>query len=299
MTYYNKNYRHSRKNNKGFTKSRANVYISTKYKGTTPTFAEFGISESDIETVKREYEEWKRLSTYNGYIKGTKEAYEEKATTIAWLIIKIIALLSSITGIIYGIVEYDSFGKILGYALTFPLIAIMGAIGPVLGGSFLIASIVAKSINKNSTPKHFPQQDKLDKIDAYENALKEHEYWENLDKEDYWRSMNGRTFEREINDLFIRHGYKTLLCKGGGDGGIDIIAEKEKVKIAIQCKAHSSRISPSVARDLLGTISSSGISQGYLITLNGGTSGTIEFCKNNNIVLWDVRDILKFQRDAR
>lgn len=297
MAYNNSHYGYRSSRNRYSTQKRMYDFVDTKYKIDAPTLDEFGITESDIENVKREYEEWKRISFSSGYLKGTKEAYQEQAQRVAWKIIKVLAILSAIVGMIYGSVEYGTFGGAIGYAFLVPFVATAGTCGPVFIGSIIVAGIVAKSKSENTTPKKFLQQDKLDKISIYEEAIKQHEYWQNRKKEEYWRGMNGRTFEKEINDLFLRRGYKTKLCKGGGDGGVDIIALKDKTRIAIQCKAHAKKISPSIARDLLGTISANGFSKGYLITLNGGTNGTIDFCKNNGLILWDIKDILEFQHE--
>lgn len=297
MAYYNSRYGHRSYHRRHISQQNKSSFVDTKYKINAPSLDEFGLTKTDITNVKLEYEEWKKVSTYNGHLIGSKEANDAKSEKLFITIVKIVAPLCSIFGIVCGIIEMESFGTVIGYAVMFP---ILGTVG-VSMWTFLIAKIIikiaSKAKNDNKVPKKFLLQDKLDKITAFENAIKDHEYWQNLKKEDYWRAMNGRNFEHEINDLFIRHGYKTKLCKGGGDGGVDIIAVKDKNRIAIQCKAHASKISPSVARDLLGTISANGFNKGYLITLNGGTNGTIAFCKNNGLVLWDIKDILRFQHE--
>ena len=88
----------------------------------------------------------------------------------------------------------------------------------------------------------------------YKNAKKAYLYWSLTCTLDYWMSLDGHQFEDEVASVFRRNGYKATVSKQGGDGGIDIILEKDGVKTAVQCKAHKSLIGPSVARDLLGTM---------------------------------------------
>jgi restriction system protein len=107
--------------------------------------------------------------------------------------------------------------------------------------------------------------------------------------------MSGRNFEISVAKLFKRAGFEVEICKQGGDGGVDLLLKKDGDISCVQCKAHNNKISPSVARDLLGTMLSLQAIQGYLVTFFGGTQGTIDFCKKNNLILWDIEDILKFQ----
>ena len=114
-------------------------------------------------------------------------------------------------------------------------------------------------------------------------------------KRDYWFSLDGREFEIEVANVFCRLGYETRICKQGGDRGIDIELWKNNKKEIVQCKAHKNKVAPTVARDLYGTMKANGIEKAYLVTLNGGTSGTVEFCLLHNIEIWDIRDIIKHQ----
>lgn len=55
--------------------------------------------------------------------------------------------------------------------------------------------------------------------------------------------MNGYQFEQFCADILRKNGFENIeLTQGSGDHGIDILAEKENVTYAIQCKCYSSNI---------------------------------------------------------
>ena len=55
--------------------------------------------------------------------------------------------------------------------------------------------------------------------------------------------MSGLEFERFCADLLEKNGYYNVdVTQGSGDHGIDILAEKDDITYAIQCKCYSSNI---------------------------------------------------------
>ena len=55
--------------------------------------------------------------------------------------------------------------------------------------------------------------------------------------------MDGHQFERFCSDILRKNGFENVeVTQGSGDHGIDILAEKEDITYAIQCKCYSSDI---------------------------------------------------------
>ena len=53
-------------------------------------------------------------------------------------------------------------------------------------------------------------------------------------------SMEGHDFEYWCADLLRKNGYENVeVTPGSGDQGIDVLAEKDGIKYAIQCKCYS------------------------------------------------------------
>lgn len=127
----------------------------------------------------------------------------------------------------------------------------------------------------------------------YKDALSAYNYWKNIKSVKFWDKLDGHAFERKVADLYRKIGYEAVVSKAGGDGGIDIVLTKESEKIAVQCKAHNKAVAPAVARDLYGTMMSSGFKKGMIVSKNGFTKGVYDFVKGKDIELVDLDDILQ------
>jgi Restriction endonuclease len=103
--------------------------------------------------------------------------------------------------------------------------------------------------------------------------------------------LTGLQFEKVIYDIFIRLGFRTLLTKVSGDGGVDLIAEYDgllfKGKYLIQCKHWKAKVGEPALRDFYGTIISNHALKGILITTSSFTQQAINFSRDKNIELID------------
>ena len=128
--------------------------------------------------------------------------------------------------------------------------------------------------------------------DRYNNDKSAYLYWWYHSQNNFWASLNGYEFEESVGQIYSRHGYKVRQTKLSGDGGLDLILEKDKEKTGVQCKAHKKAVGPSVARDLYGTIQHFGYNKGILVSLNGFTKGVYTFVQGKNIELVTVHDLI-------
>lgn len=203
--------------------------------------------------------------------------------------------------------EYDRFSKerdklesymyVLIFCGIFVVPILFGYNLQILGVLYIVI-VICLNIYKNK--KTFEYQKEYDQYLKYSNALEEYNFWQKRKVESFWFGLNGREFEKEVCKIFNSLGYKAYLCKQGGDGGVDIdLYSTDRKYSIVQCKAHKKKIAPSVARDLYGTMTSKKASKAYLVTLLGGTEGTIDFCKKNNIILWDINDLIRYTKENK
>ncbi|ANE35831.1 putative restriction endonuclease [Campylobacter iguaniorum] len=84
---------------------------------------------------------------------------------------------------------------------------------------------------------------------------------EKLEKEKYLAKLKqiniekGKKYELQISKYFKNLGYKVYengVIKGKSDGGIDLIAHKEKETILIQCKNHNKPLKQDIIRKFIG-----------------------------------------------
>ena len=57
-------------------------------------------------------------------------------------------------------------------------------------------------------------------------------------------AMDGHAFEQYVASLLVNEGYSDVeVTRGSGDFGVDIVAHRDDVRVAIQVKRHASNIS--------------------------------------------------------
>ena len=108
----------------------------------------------------------------------------------------------------------------------------------------------------------------------------------------YWYQLDGYSFEKELAEVFSAKQYKVSLTTKSGDGGVDIILNKNNTTTYVQCKAHKSKIGVAVVRELYGVMQNDNVKSGIIASLNGFTSGAVEFANGKNITLISVEDII-------
>jgi HJR/Mrr/RecB family endonuclease len=96
-------------------------------------------------------------------------------------------------------------------------------------------------------------------------------------------------FEEFIKELFEEKGYESQLTQKSADYGIDVIAEKNSEKIAIQVKRYqkSNKVGSPAVRKTLGSKHRVKADKTILITTSGFTSNAIETGEDAPIELWD------------
>ncbi len=106
-------------------------------------------------------------------------------------------------------------------------------------------------------------------------------------------SMTGIEFEQFTAQLLKRLKYKNVsVTKASGDQGIDVLAEKDGINYAIQCKNYSKRLDNTPIQEAFAGKTFYGCDVAIVITNNYFTDGAIELAKSIGVVLWD-RDALK------
>jgi restriction system protein len=115
------------------------------------------------------------------------------------------------------------------------------------------------------------------------------------------RKMTPKEFEEYIAELFRRLGYKTYSTGGPNDGGIDVIAEKNKVKHYIQCKKYfkAHKVGVGEMRDFYGALADKTVEgKGYFITTSKFTLEAERFAEDKPIELIDGFKLIKYIRLA-
>ena len=101
-------------------------------------------------------------------------------------------------------------------------------------------------------------------------------------------SMDGTMFEHWCVGLLLRSGFqKAELTGKSGDQGVDIVAEKDSIRYAIQCKCYSSPLGNTPVQEVLGGKAMYNCHVGVVMTNSTYTAGAVELAQKHGILLWD------------
>lgn len=100
--------------------------------------------------------------------------------------------------------------------------------------------------------------------------------------------MTGEDFEIFVAQILKNIGFVNIqLTKGTGDQGVDVIAERDGIKYAIQCKRYSHPVGNKAIQEVFAGKTFYHCHVGVVVTNNYFTQSAKELAKENGIVLWD------------
>ena len=105
-------------------------------------------------------------------------------------------------------------------------------------------------------------------------------------------AMTGHEFEHYVASLLKDIGYtKVFVTPGSGDQGVDIVATRNGVKYAFQCKNYSRPLGNKPIQEVVTGRIIWNCDEAVVVTNNYFTKGAIAAAQATNVILWD-RDCL-------
>ena len=103
----------------------------------------------------------------------------------------------------------------------------------------------------------------------------------------HFDAMDGHEFERFCADLLLKNGFaKAEVTRGSGDHGVDILAEKDGLTYAIQCKRQSSNVGNKAVQEIYSGRTFYGRNVGAVLTNQYFTQNAKEAAQRTGIILW-------------
>lgn len=99
---------------------------------------------------------------------------------------------------------------------------------------------------------------------------------------------NGHDFEYLLADMLRDIGYCNVeVTKGSGDMGADILAEKDEIRYAIQCKRYKNQVDTAAVQQILSGLQYYHCHIGVVVTNSTFTIGARDLARETQVVLWD------------
>ena len=100
--------------------------------------------------------------------------------------------------------------------------------------------------------------------------------------------LEGHDFEYYCADILRQQEFENVeVTKGSGDQGVDIIAEKNKIKYAIQCKRYGGSVGNKAVQEIIAGVQYYHCNVGIVMTNNQFTQSAVELANETGIILWD------------
>ncbi len=106
---------------------------------------------------------------------------------------------------------------------------------------------------------------------------------------------SGLEFEAYCAQLLLNSGFVNVkVTQASNDYGVDIIAIKDEIKYAIQCKFYSENVGNSAVQEVCTGRDYYDCHIGVVMTNAHFTSNAIELARKNRVLLWDHEKLIEF-----
>ena len=112
-------------------------------------------------------------------------------------------------------------------------------------------------------------------------------------------NMEGHAFEYWCADLLAKNGFINVsVTQGSGDQGVDILAEKDNVRYAIQCKCYHSDLGNTPVQEVFAGKEFYNCQVGAVMTNRHFTAGARQLADKTLVMLWDREKIIEMLNSA-
>lgn len=124
-----------------------------------------------------------------------------------------------------------------------------------------------------------------------ENKLKS--YYSCAEK--FMNNMEGHDFEFFCAGVLRKQGYENVeVTRGSGDQGVDVLAERDGIKYAVQCKRYSKPVGNKAVQEIYAGKKFYHCHVGIVMSNNSFTQSAKDLARENGIILWDKDYLMKY-----
>ena len=107
-------------------------------------------------------------------------------------------------------------------------------------------------------------------------------------------NMNPYDFERYVSRLLEHRGYQTKIIGGAGDLGVDLIAQKDRLKFAVQAKLYATPVSRRAVSDAVAGKDHYGCNAAMVVTNGSFTRGARALARSTECSLVGRKTLVRW-----
>ncbi|WP_170360275.1 restriction endonuclease [Ruegeria arenilitoris] len=111
--------------------------------------------------------------------------------------------------------------------------------------------------------------------------------------------FDGHEFERWVSESLEAFGWDATVTQGSGDQGVDVLAEKNGIKVAIQCKLYSSAVGNKAVQEAHSGKAYYGSDYAAVLSNADFTSSAKDLASVTGVMLLNHRDIPRLDEIVR
>lgn len=113
-------------------------------------------------------------------------------------------------------------------------------------------------------------------------------------------AMTGLEFEEFTAQLLLKLGYTNVkVTRASGDQGIDVLAQKDGIRYAVQCKNYSHKLGNTPVQEAFAGKSFYGCDVAVVLTNSTFTDGAFALAESTGVLLWDRNTLADMIHHAR
>lgn len=120
---------------------------------------------------------------------------------------------------------------------------------------------------------------------------------EQLTAEDFQlEKMTPEDFEGLCSQILAENGWKSSLTKGSGDQGADVLAQRGKKKLVLQCKLYNSTVGNKAVQEVISAKVFYGAQMGAVVCVKGYSRSAKQLAAASDIALLTLPELRDFAR---
>ncbi|HED1420079.1 TPA: restriction endonuclease [Kluyvera georgiana] len=110
-------------------------------------------------------------------------------------------------------------------------------------------------------------------------------------KSQFDENLSPIEYEHLCADILREQGWEARVTQGSGDQGVDVLAIKDGMMLAVQCKKYSSPVGNKAVQEVIAGVGFYGANRGAVVTNNTYTPSARQLASSHNILLLHHDDL--------